>query len=261
MRTIQNDRDFKGIWIPAEIWLSTELTKIELLVLVEIDSLDRNGQGCFATNGYFAEFFGLSKGRISKIISSLSEKGFVKVVLVRNEGSKEIKERRIYSLKPYNNKVDPIVENSHTPIVENSQENNTVTNNTKPKRLTASDETVSLPLNIYSLLEKTNLSDNTYTAIARFIDMYYRYYGKQHPKIKQDNWDLVVERFDDLVEDKNLDPYCEYAELDLFDEKYLAYFEKYQQSKANIYHFTRALTSIDGDLKYTYQHVKEMGMR
>lgn len=149
-----------------------------------------------------------------------------------------------------------------TSYAEGSGNNtNLIIKNNNTKRLTASDETVSLPLNIYSLLEKSNLSDNTYTAIARFIDMYYRYYGKQHPKIKQDNWNLVVERFDDLAEDKNLDPYCEYAELDLFDEKYSAYFEKYQQSKANIYHFTRALTSIDGDLKYTYQHVKEMSMR
>ena len=34
------ERAFKGIWIPAEIWLSKELKIMEKLFLVEIDSLD-----------------------------------------------------------------------------------------------------------------------------------------------------------------------------------------------------------------------------
>lgn len=34
------NRDFKGVWIPKEIWLSTELTLQEKVMLVEIDSLD-----------------------------------------------------------------------------------------------------------------------------------------------------------------------------------------------------------------------------
>ena len=33
-------RDFKGVWIPKEIWLSTDLKVMEKLILVEIDSLD-----------------------------------------------------------------------------------------------------------------------------------------------------------------------------------------------------------------------------
>ena len=64
------NRGFKGIWIPKEIWLSKELTIQEKVMLAEIDSLD-NGEGCFATNEYFADFMGLSKDRARKIISSL----------------------------------------------------------------------------------------------------------------------------------------------------------------------------------------------
>lgn len=75
---IMKERDFKGIWIPKEIWLSDKLTMQEKLFLVEIDSLD-NEKNCYASNGHFADFFGLSKGRCSQIISSLKEKGYIEI--------------------------------------------------------------------------------------------------------------------------------------------------------------------------------------
>lgn len=72
------ERAFKGIWIPKEIWLSKNLTLQEKVFLVEIDSLD-NDDGCFASNKHFAEFFGLSIGRVSQVINSLHEKGYIDV--------------------------------------------------------------------------------------------------------------------------------------------------------------------------------------
>ena len=44
---MEQERAFKGIWIPKEIWLSQDLTMQEKIMLVEIDSLD-NESGCFA---------------------------------------------------------------------------------------------------------------------------------------------------------------------------------------------------------------------
>lgn len=35
-------RKFKGIWIPANVWLGTELSIIEKVLLAEIDSLDND---------------------------------------------------------------------------------------------------------------------------------------------------------------------------------------------------------------------------
>ena len=64
------ERDFKGIWIPKEIWLDSNLTWSEKMLLVEIDSLATLEKGCFATNEYLSDFFNLSKDRISKLISS-----------------------------------------------------------------------------------------------------------------------------------------------------------------------------------------------
>ena len=92
-------RDFKGVWIPKEIWLTKDLTLIEKLFLVEIDSLD-NENHCFASNGYFSEFFDISKSRSSQIISSLVDKKFIKIDYLY-EG-KEIKKRIIRVLNKLN---------------------------------------------------------------------------------------------------------------------------------------------------------------
>lgn len=73
-------RDFKGIWIPKEIWLSDQLSLMEKVLFVEIHSLD-NERGCFASNKYFAEFFGLHPRRIAAHIASLKQKGFITVTI------------------------------------------------------------------------------------------------------------------------------------------------------------------------------------
>ncbi len=78
-------RDFKGVWIPKEIWLSGELSLLEKVLFVEIHSLD-NERGCYASNRHFAEFFGISERQIRTYIGSLRDKGFITVSIQnRNE--------------------------------------------------------------------------------------------------------------------------------------------------------------------------------
>lgn len=72
----KQQRDFKGIWIPAEIWLNDSLSFLEVILLAEIDSLAKD-EGCYASNKYFAEFLGVSETYVSKAISSLAKKGLV----------------------------------------------------------------------------------------------------------------------------------------------------------------------------------------
>ena len=82
------NRDFKGVWIPKDVWLDHNLTWMEKLLLVEIDSLDAE-KGCFASNGYFGEFFNLSNSRISEMITSLVSKGYITTFFfVRRKASK-----------------------------------------------------------------------------------------------------------------------------------------------------------------------------
>lgn len=135
----ENKRAFKGIWIPKEVWESKELTLQQKVMLVEIDSLD-NDDGCFASNKYFSDFFGISSGRVSQIINNLIDKGYLKVEYQKKD--KQILGRimKIQS-PPYPQKVFNILnrgylENDEGGIkyskegyLENDEDNNTYINN------------------------------------------------------------------------------------------------------------------------------------
>lgn len=71
------ERDFKWVWIPKEIWLSNDINIMCKILLVEIDSLSKTEDWCYAWNEYFAEFLWISTTQVSKYISLLKEKGYV----------------------------------------------------------------------------------------------------------------------------------------------------------------------------------------
>lgn len=129
------NRDFKGIWIPKEIWLDTKLNWSEKILLTEIDSLSNLGE-CFATNDYFAEFMGLSKSHISRIVSQLSDKKYLAIKLIYKPKTKQVEKRILTVVKMggYTQKcVEGIRKNADTPIRINAEDNNTVLNNTYNK--------------------------------------------------------------------------------------------------------------------------------
>jgi len=70
------NRNFKGVWIPKEVYLDDNLSWTEKILFVEIDSLD-NKDGCFASNSYFSEFVGISSTSVSTCISKLVRLGYV----------------------------------------------------------------------------------------------------------------------------------------------------------------------------------------
>lgn len=127
------ERKFKGIWIPKEIWTTDELTLQEKVMLVEIDSLDDEEHGCYASNKYFSNFFKLTTQRVSQIINSLSDKGFIKISYEYQ--GKEI-DKRILKINrpPYpeievSNRFDTYQENDNTGYQEKFKDNNTSINN------------------------------------------------------------------------------------------------------------------------------------
>lgn len=71
------ERDFKGIWIPREIWLEERLSVLEKVILLEVDSLD-NGEGCWAGNDYLAEFCQCSERKVSEAVTKLIKLGYLK---------------------------------------------------------------------------------------------------------------------------------------------------------------------------------------
>ena len=91
----------KGLWIPAEILLNKDLSDKEKIILAIILYLSEETKSCFASNKYIANIVNVTHERVSKIISSLKDKEYVRVRLKYKTDSKEIEERQI----------TPIVEN------------------------------------------------------------------------------------------------------------------------------------------------------
>lgn len=76
-RNINLPRKFKGIWIERSIWEYGGLSIVEKAVLAEIDSLDADGEGCYASSAYLADFMGVSRRRMIDIVGKLAEKGLI----------------------------------------------------------------------------------------------------------------------------------------------------------------------------------------
>ena len=91
-------RHFKGVWIPKDIYLSKELNWSQKILVIEIDSLD-NGEGCFASNEYLANFLGISSWRVANLLTDLRRKGWI--IDKKFDGRK-----RYMSINPQKIKID-----------------------------------------------------------------------------------------------------------------------------------------------------------
>ena len=85
----------KGLWIPAEILLNNDLSDKEKIILSMILYLSDETGSCFASNKYIASIVNVTSDRVSKIVSSLKDKGYVDVNLKYKIDTKEIEERQI----------------------------------------------------------------------------------------------------------------------------------------------------------------------
>ena len=125
--------DFKGIWIPKEIWFLKDLNITEKVVLSIANGLSEQDSGCFANNQYFAKLLNLSKGRISKIINGIVKKGYLQTKFSYSSELRKVEKRNIkvcvgYSQKEPQN-LDFEVVNDHRdsreqpyPLVANDQD-------------------------------------------------------------------------------------------------------------------------------------------
>lgn len=83
------NRRFKGIWIPKEIWESKDLSITDRCLLAEIDSLCDSPKGCYASNSYFAKFFGVSERTISRSVRNLQEMNLIEVRINKSKTGSE----------------------------------------------------------------------------------------------------------------------------------------------------------------------------
>jgi len=73
------ERQFKGVWIPAEIWLDKRLTLVDRALLAEIDSFSGNGKSFHKGNDTIQEEYGISRNTIGRSIKKLQELEYVEV--------------------------------------------------------------------------------------------------------------------------------------------------------------------------------------
>ena len=71
------ERNFKGVWIPAEIWLDARLTLVEKALYAEIDSFSGNDKTFHKSNETIQLEYGVSRPTISKAIKKLESLGFI----------------------------------------------------------------------------------------------------------------------------------------------------------------------------------------
>lgn len=132
-------RNFKGVWFPKEIWYCRDISWVEKLMLIEINSLD-NENGCFASNKYFADFFFMSEIAVSNHIKKLKDKGYIKEV--HFDGRKRILKSclKVIFKADLNQPLNQNNKNLKSSIKEtfkyNNKDNNTINNkdNNKKKR-------------------------------------------------------------------------------------------------------------------------------
>ena len=135
--------------IPAPVRYCKDLKANEKLMYGELTALSNDKGFCFASNEYFSNLYDVSKTSISKWISNLEKNKFIKIKMIYEPGTKQIKQRRIYIAPLLKKSSIPIEEKLNTPIEEKLKDiyiltnNNNINNNnsTKSKKRQYSEKT------------------------------------------------------------------------------------------------------------------------
>lgn len=120
-------RDFKGVWIPKEVYLNAELSWTEKIFLIEVHSLDGE-LGCWASNAHFAEFLGIGEGAVANLVTKLKNLGLIEV---EGYGKTRCLRSKVSSVdetsgQKFHKNMKLVSQNYETPIYRiNNTENNT----------------------------------------------------------------------------------------------------------------------------------------
>lgn len=207
-RKITNQsRDFKGVWIPAEYWLDPNLTMMEIMFITEIDSLDR-GEGCFASNNHFADFFGVTPGRASQIINSLKKKGYIELNYER-EGKRVVRRliRVVRKLNGVFRKLNGGIKNSKGGYLENAKGSNTsfsnTTSNTEEGSKAGQSPAAPSPVNEEEKIPYKEIIDYLNQKAGKS----FKYTGEEHREYIRARWQkgYRLEDFQKVIDNKCAD--------------------------------------------------------
>ena len=127
--------DKPGYWavIPATVRYDPDLPPNAKLLYGEITALSGAQGYCYAQNSYFTALFGLTDRSVTRLLSTLSQRGYLRIDVRRDESTNEVQERRLYAVygqgevppPPDNFVGTPPDKNDRTPPDKNVGENNT----------------------------------------------------------------------------------------------------------------------------------------
>lgn len=131
-KNMNENRDFKGVWIPKKVWLDTRLNALDKVILMEIDSLDQGEKGCYASNEHLAEFCQCSKTKVSTAISKLIKCGYL---YIQNfDGRKRELKSRVSNFERQDIKnCNADIQNLKESNTDSNTDNNTVSNKKERK--------------------------------------------------------------------------------------------------------------------------------
>lgn len=131
--------------LTADVRYDERLRPNEKIMFSEITALSNKHGYCSACNTYFANLYKVHKDTISDWINNLKKYGYIKVILERKDGTKQIIKRKIYINHSYpeNDRYpigeitdtlsvktsDPYRQKDRYPIGKNTEGNNTSINN------------------------------------------------------------------------------------------------------------------------------------
>lgn len=119
--------------LPACVRYDKRLKPMERLLFAELTALSQKDGYSWATNGYFAELYDVSKETVSRWMKDLQDCGYIKICIDHEAGNG----RRVIVFDPSQNQYlltkrsRAIDENIKTPIDKKVKQNNTSNNNKK----------------------------------------------------------------------------------------------------------------------------------
>ena len=140
-KNMNDNRDFKGVWIPKEVWLDTRLNALDKVILMEIDSLDQGEKGCYASNEHLAEFCQCSKTKVSTAISKLIECGYL-YILNFDGRKRELKSRVSNFERQSLKKCNADIQNLKESNTDNNTYNKTVSKKERKSKSKSYDEQI-----------------------------------------------------------------------------------------------------------------------
>ena len=88
---------FTGVFIPANIWLSKELSPAEKMILGEVDALSKETGWCYAGRKHFTEWLHCTPQNVTYYVNNLERLGYLKVERSAGERSRmQIVNERFY---------------------------------------------------------------------------------------------------------------------------------------------------------------------